>query len=363
MKICVFGTRGFPGIQGGVEKHCEKLYQAMPSTFDIVVYRRKSYVSSKSASLVGDNIRFIDISSTRIKGFETFFHSFIAALRCCFVERPDVVHVHNIGPGLFIPLLKLFRLRVVLTYHSPNYEHDKWGKTAKNILKLGEKLSLKFADKIIFVNQFQRNKLGIAVADKSVYLPNGVDLPSKSGQTDYLSSLSLVPQKYVLAVGRITQEKGFDYLIDAFLSLNFPDYKLVIAGSMDHKQDYAKKLHEQGDKDNIVFPGYVDGERLNQLYTYAALFVLPSYNEGFPLVLLEAMSYGLPVLVSDIPANRQVKLREDNYFKVGDKSDLSEHISAFLKDKGTTSYDLSLYDWEAVAGHVIALYKEICSSL
>lgn len=362
MKICVFGTRGFPGIQGGVERHCEELYHAMPSSCLIIVYRRKPYVTSKQQYVINSNIRFVDIVSTRIKGFETFFHSLLSAF-CCIFERPDIVHVHNIGPGLFIPLLKLFRLKVVLTYHSPNYEHDKWGLLTKKILKLGEFLSLKFADRIIFVNQYQLMKFGITIINKSVYLPNGVNLPNKSKRIDYLLSLSLEPNMYILSVGRITQEKGFDYLIDAFRSLNLSDYKLVIAGNMDHQHAYVKKLYEKGAGNDVVFTGFVEGEKLSQLYSCAALFVLPSYNEGFPLVLLEAMSYGLPILLSDIQANQQVKLQNVNYFKVGNVPDLAEHITLFLKEKARTSYDLSMYNWDSIAKQVFVLYQQICAKI
>lgn len=119
MKISVLGTRGFPKIQGGVEKHCESLYPLFNAKYQITVYRRKPYVNSDKTY---PNIKFIDLPSTKIKGFEAVFHSFLATLSACF-GKSDVVHIHNIGPALFAPLLRLSGKKVVLTYHSPNYEH------------------------------------------------------------------------------------------------------------------------------------------------------------------------------------------------------------------------------------------------
>ncbi len=171
MKICVLGTRGFPKIQGGVEKHCEALYPLLAKENDIIVFRRKPYVTDLTTTF--DNIRFIDLPSTKIKGFEAVLHSFLSTLYAVCL-RPDIVHVHNIGPAMFTPILKLFRLKVVLTYHSPNYEHKKWGWLSRQILLLSEMIALKSADAIIFVNKFQMEKYEYSVRKKSYYLPNGI---------------------------------------------------------------------------------------------------------------------------------------------------------------------------------------------
>ncbi len=358
MKIFVFGTRGFPHIQGGVEKHCESLYSMLTDQFDITVFRRKPYLDQ-----TGNNnsaITFIDLPSTRIKGFEAFFHSFLCALYC-IVKRPDMIHIHNIGPGMFIPLLKLFGLKIVLTYHSPNYEHDKWGFFSKNILRLSESLSTVFADRIIFVNQTRKEMFGQRIQNKSVVIPNGVSVVRKSDNIRYLTSLGLVSGKYILSVGRITQEKGFDYLIDAFIESHLIDYKLVIVGGSDHKTGYSDHLDSKiRNYPDIIMTGYLEGENLRQIYSHAALFVLPSYNEGFPLVLLEAMSYQLPILASDISANRLVNLDETAYFEVGNVTDLTRHIKMVLSTgRKTILYDLSSYSWENVARQTASVYRSI----
>ncbi len=356
-QVYVFGTRGFPNVQGGVEKHCEQLYTELASEYEIYVFRRKPYLTGQMESPT--NIHFIDLPSTRIKGFESFFHSFLCTLYCIF-KRPDIVHIHNIGPGMFIPFLKIARLKVVLTYHSANYEHKKWNYITRKILKFSEWIATRGADAIIFVNNDQLNKFDEAIKAKSTYIPNGVTIRPRAESTRLIGEKQILPNKYILAVGRITQEKGFDYLVDAFLQSNIEGYQLVIAGGIDHSSSYAKNLMKkiQGHR-NIIMTGYADGEFLCQLYSHCKLFVLPSYNEGFPLVLLEAMSYDLPILASDIPANKQIELKPIDYFCTGNVTELAHKIVEKMKDNVPVHYDLANYTW----GNVAAKTKQIYQSL
>jgi len=104
---------------------------------------------------------------------------------------------------------------------------------------------------------------------------------------------------------------------------NKNDYNLVIAGDADHETKYNIKLKQLIDEnDRIIRTGYITGDDLNQVFSNARLFVLPSFHEGLPIALLEAMSYGLSVLVSDIPAKLEVNLNKKRYFKCGNIEDL-----------------------------------------
>ncbi len=345
MNVSVIGTRGFPLIEGGVEKHCEALYPLLRNDIEITVYRRKPYVNN---GYKYDNIKFIDLPSTQIKGFETVFHSLLATLHA-LINKPDVVHYHNIGPAMFSPLLKIRRIPVVLTYHSPNYEHKKWGFFAKTLLKTSEKIAINFSDKIIFVNKFQMQKYSAEIQKKSVYIPNGIKEPVFSENHNYLDDIGVKRGKYVLSVGRITPEKGFDILIKAFRKSAPKGYKLVIAGGVEFENGYMKELKELSKDIPVIFTGYVHGDDLAQLYTNAALYVLASRNEGFPLVLLEAMSYGLDVIVSDIPASHLIRLESEDYFPCGEEDCLSEKLTDKLKDPHMRSYDLRAYRWDKAA--------------
>lgn len=355
MNLSVIGLRGFPEIEGGVEKHCESLYPKMDNDIKITVYRRKPYVKSNGKF---DNIYFVDLVSTKIRGFETFFHSFISSISV-FIKKPDVVHYHNIGPALFSPIPKIRKIPVVLTYHSANYEHDKWGWFARKLLRYSERVALKTADKIIFVNKYQMEKYDGNIRKKSLYLPNGInDLPLSSN-TNYLDEIGVEKEKYILSVGRITKEKGFDTLIKAYKLAQKNGFKLVIAGGVEFENNYMKELRELGKGVDVIFTGYTYGDKLYQLYTYAGLYVLASRNEGFPLVLLEAMKYGLDVVVSDIPATHLVDLKKEDYFEVENPEMLAEKISERVKSVKHRKYDLKKYDWNELARQMSSVFRQV----
>ncbi len=356
IRICVIGTRGFPHIQGGVEKHCESLYPIFSDKYEFLVFRRKPYVNTTPNY---NNIRFIDLPSTKIKGIETVLHSFIATIYTLFCS-PDIVHIHNIGPAMFAVILRIFKKKIVLTYHSANYEHDKWGIIAKTILRICEYIALKSAHAIIFVNKFQMMKYSDKTKAKSCYIPNGVPEVTPTNSTQYLRSIDIEPQKYIIAIGRITPEKGFKTLIQAFTKLN-TEYKLVIAGGVETESSYYSELKQISPQGKIIFTGYIYGEQLNEIYSHAKLYVLSSYNEGFPLVLLEAMKYKLEVLVSDIPATHLIELHKENYFKVGDVEDLHRKLDEKLKidKKINIEYNLHDFNWKEIVAKTENIYNMI----
>lgn len=355
MRIAVIGTRGFPDIQGGVERHCECLYTRFGTSVEsIKIYRRRPYLSSISKVAQYSRITFVDLPSTRIKGLEAVLHTFLCCMHLLF-HRVDVVHVHNIGPGMFSPLLRLFGMKVVITYHSANYEHKKWGGFAKGILRMSESLSFKFANKIVFVNKFQMQKAPQAIQAKSIYIPNGIDEVSRSESSNYIESIGAIKGEYLLGVGRLTPEKGFEYLVDAVNRID-EIKQLVIAGAADHGDSYLNRLKELDVNNKVIFAGFVGGENLRQLYSHARLFVLSSENEGFPLVMLEAMNYKLPMVVSDIPATHLVDLPHDYYAQSANVDSFVERISMAMSQSHECEYDLSEFDWAKVAQQTIKVY-------
>ena len=344
--IAVIGTRGFPGIQGGVEAHGYHLYTHITDA-NVRLYRRRSYLTEQSREAL-PGIEYVDLPSTRVKGFEAVWHTLLSTLHI-MRHRPDVVHIHNIGPGMFAPLLRLAGLPVVLTYHSPNYEHSKWSAPARWLLRRCEGLSFRYSNRIIFVNRRQMAKATEKARRKSVYIPNGVDPVTCSEATDFLEKHGINPQGYLLAVGRLTPEKGLEYLVEAAQRLPQVS-QVVIAGASDHDASYREMLEWLDTGHKMVFTGFTSGEDLRQLYSHARGFVLPSVNEGFPMVLLEAMAYGLPILCSDIPGTRQVELPAEDYFAVGDVDALAAAITRLLDSPASKRrYDLSHYDWQSIA--------------
>lgn len=362
MKIGVIGTRGFPDIQGGVETHCHELYSRLSGLGDtqITVYRRKPYVNEKNKNPNIPNIRFVDFNVPKNMNFETIIHSFFSSIHALF-KRYDIVHIHNIGPGFFVPILKLSGAKIVLTYHSIGYQHLKWSCFARNFLRLSEKISLPCSDYVIFISKAIENEILEKYRIKKYkFISNGVNIPVKSERTEFIDSLGIEKNKYVIAVGRYLEEKGFDYLIESFRQADLPGYKLVIVGDSDYSTPYSKKFKSFARENGVILTGFIKGENLNQVFSHAKLFVMSSFSEGLPIALLEAMSYNLNVLVSDIPANLQIGLNESDYFKVGDVGELAEKIRTKLT--GNTEHDyheilLTNFNWDRIAVQTHDVYS------
>ena len=318
MKIVVTGTRGIPRIMGGVETHCEELFPRIAAMgHDVTVVRRSCYVTDDNRINEYKGVKLVDVFAPKKKSIEAALHTFLAVIKARRMGA-DILHVHAVGPSLMIPFARLLGLKVVMTHHGPDYDREKWGRMAKFALRLGERMGAYGSNGIIVISQVIANIIKSKYGRCSYLIFNGVNKPVKSKNTDYVDSLGLQPQKYVVALGRFVKEKGFDLLIDAFRRLGNSDYKLVIAGDADHEDAYSMSLKALAKEQNVVLTGFIKGEKLNQLMTNAALFVLPSSHEGLPISLLEAMSYDLDVLESDIPANKFPELETGDFFKCGD---------------------------------------------
>lgn len=362
MKIFVTGTRGIPDIPGGVEKHCQQLYPLIADAgHDVFIATRTPYVKKVTDSW--KKINLIHIYAPRIKSFEAIVHTFLAVFKAKRL-RVDIIHIHAVGPGLLAPFAKLLGLKVVITNHGPDYNRQKWGTAAKAVLRAGEYLGGKFADNIIVISSVIQNIIKKRCRKNSHIIYNGVPLPELSKNTDFIDQIGVQPHKYIIAVSRFVPEKGLDLLIEAFQNIE-TDCKLVIAGDADHESEYSKNLKKLIDHDDrIIRTGYITGEPLNQVFSHAKLFILPSYHEGLPIALLEAMSYSLPVLVSDIPANAEVNLPEKRYFKCGDVTDLKhkmEHLLDYDIPKNEQKMFRELieqtYNWEIIANQTIRVYE------
>jgi glycosyltransferase involved in cell wall biosynthesis len=364
MKIGVIGSRGFPDIQGGIETHCLELYTRIAAMEgnSVTVYRRKPYLNDGNRKARFRNVRFVDFNVPKSKFLETFLHAFMATIHALF-QGYDIVHYHNTGPGFFIPILALSRAKIVFTYHNVSYTQKKWNFAAKKFLSLSERISLQNSDYVIFISEVIKAEMlkKYPVKNCSVIF-NGVNLPVLATNSDYIESLGLEKQKYLIAVGRFLEEKGFDYMIRSFRKTNITEYKLVLAGDTDYPTEYSDKLKLLARENGVVLTGFIKGDKLNQLFSHAKLFIMSSFEEGLPIALLEAMSYNIDVLVSDIPANLQVGLEKDDYFSVGDEEGLKTGILKKLEDCNKRSFSeilSSRFNWETIAVETNNIYNQL----
>lgn len=265
---------------------------------------------------------------------------------------------------LWIP--KLFGVRVVATIHGLDWQRSKWGNFASYILKLGEKVAAKWADEIIVLSKNMQEYFAENYKRTTVYIPNGISRPEKYGAEIIRKNYNLCGDDYILFMARIVPEKGIHYLIEAFYKIK-TDKKLVIAGGSSHSTEYRDKIRAMAKKDErIILTGFVQGRELEELYSNAAVFVLPSDVEGMAISLLEAMSYGNCCLVSDIDENTEVTLDHAETFRRGDVKDLRKKLVYLLENeekreeykRNSQDFICSRYSWEKVVQKTVELYEK-----
>lgn len=367
MKIVVTGTRGIPDVMGGVETHCEELFPRISLLGgDVTVIRRKNYVHDGLS--VWHGCCLADVESPKKKSFEAIIHTF-RAINAARRLGADILHVHAIGPALLVPYARILGMKVVFTHHGPDYDRDKWGFAAKTMLKLGERMGCMFADDVIVISDVIRNLIARKYGrTKNVHLIyNGVPKPDICDNPEYFNELGIEKGCYILGMCRFVPEKNLHHLVEAFGKLNTQHgtsrIKLVLAGDTDFEDDYSRALKRTALDNGVVLTGFVKGSKLHSLLTHARCFVLPSSHEGLPIALLEAMSYDLPVIVSDIPANLEVGLPEKDYFHCGDVDELASKLQGVVDGEFLrVQYDMSKYNWDKIAKQVMKVYEH-CSHI
>lgn len=371
MRIAMFGQKRIPSREGGVEIVVEELSIRMAELgHKVTCYNRKGHHVSGSQydTFIGKeykNVRIKTVPTIEKKGLAAVSSSFFAAL-CSLFGRYDVVHIHAEGPAAFCFIPKLFRKRVIVTVHGLDWQREKWksGFGAKYI-QFGEKMAVKHADEIIVLSKGVQRYFMDTYGRETVFIPNGVNRPEIKHADIINKRFGLLKDSYILYLGRIVPEKGEHYLIDAFKQID-TDKKLVIAGGSSDTDEYMDRLKKmaQGDE-RIIFTGFVQGQMLEELYSNAYIYVLPSDLEGMPLSLLEAMSYGNCCLVSDIKECTEVIEDKAEVFRKSDIDDLrirlqelcdrEDLVQKYKED--AAEYICGRYDWNKIVDKTLALYK------
>jgi glycosyltransferase involved in cell wall biosynthesis len=358
LKIAMLGQKGIPATYGGIERHVEELgMRLVERGHEVTVYCRPYYTKMQGTY---KGMRLQNIPSVRTKHLDTATHCALA-LPHILMQDYDIVHFHALGPSLFANVPRLRGTRTVVTVHGLDWQREKWGKFATWVLKKCETTSVTHPDRTIVVSKALREHFRRAHGSHVTYIPNGTVLPNVR-KAEKIVDMGLDPGNYILFVGRLVPEKGAHYLLDAYSKMD-TELELVVAGGTSFSTDYVESLHEKGG-DRVRFLGYVYGDVLDELYSNARVFVLPSDIEGLPIALLEAMSFGNCCLTSDIDENLEVVGDCGATFRQGDVDDLAKKLSGLLENPTKCSsigdrarrHVLETYDWDGVTLHTEAIY-------
>jgi len=373
LKIAEIGHKRIPSREGGVEVVVEEISKRMVKLgHSVDAYNRKGHhVAGAEYDLVDYNnlheyegIKIIKVPTIQRKGYAAMIYSMLASIAVIF-RNYDVVHFHAEGPCAFIWLPSLFGIRTVATIHGIDWKRsEKWGSMASTFIHFGEKMAVDYADEIIVLSKQNAKYFKDTYNRDTVYIPNGIDSPNKREVDVIGSRWGLKKDGYMLLLARLTAEKGIHYAVEAYRNID-TDKKLVIAGGASDTENYVARLKElAGDDERIIFTGFVQGQELEELYSNAYLYCLPSDLEGMPISLLEAMSYGNCCLVSDIPECTSVIGENGARFEQGNVDRLRERMTYLINNpnvvaeykKNAEDYILEKYKWDDVVDSTIKLY-------
>lgn len=370
-RIVMLGHKRVPSRDGGVEIVVGELSTRMARLgYDVTCLNRNVYLNedeidnqTKSLSIY-KGVKLLNVKTIDINGISAVSSSFFGSFEAT-KKKYDVVHYHAEGPAFMCWLPKLFKKKIIVTIHGLDYKRIKWGKFSSWFIKQGEKNAVKYADHIIVLSQSDQKYFIEQYNRKTVLIPNAVDKPTIIKANVISKKYKLKKDDYILFLGRIVPEKGVDDLIEAYNRIN-TNKKLVIAGGQSGTAEYYEKIKSKAiNNNNVIFTGFVQGEELEELYSNAYIYCLPSYLEGMPISLLEAMSYGNCCLTSDLDICKDVMNDNGLFYKLGDKQDLYDKLEQLCNDKDIVKHYKSIsreyicnkYNWDDVVNRTIELYN------
>ena len=367
--VSMFGQKRL-SREGGIEIVVKELCTRMVRDgCQVTCYNRSGHHVSGAEydnKIEYDGIRQKFVPTIERKGLAAVSSSFFAALYSAF-GKYDVVHIHAEGPAFFACLPKVFGKRVVVTIHGIDWQREKWKSgLGSKFIRQGEKNAVKYADEIIVLSRSVQKYFKDTYGRETRFIPNGVNRPEVQDANLITEKFELTKDSYILFLGRLVPEKGIRYLVEAFKNVK-TDKKLVIAGGSSDTDSFTKELKELAkDDDRIVFTGFVQGQMLDELYSNAYIYTLPSDLEGMPLSLLEAMSYGNCCLVSDIAECVEVVEDKAFVFKKSNVKDLQKKLQIVCDDskkviemkEQAADFICGKYNWDDVVEKTEKLYEK-----
>ena len=370
LTVAMFGQKRLTR-EGGVEIVVKELCTRMAQRgYQITCYNRSGHHVSGAEFDSNEKTEYPGIRQKSVltiekKGLAAVSSSFFAALYSAF-GKYDVVHIHAEGPAFFSWLPKILGKRVVVTIHGIDWQREKWKSGfGSKFIRQGEKNAVKYADEIIVLSKGVQDYFKDTYGRETHFIPNGVNRPEIKEAKLITEKFGLTKDSYILFLGRLVPEKGIRYLVEAFKNVK-TDKKLVIAGGSSDTDSFMEELKElaKGD-DRILFTGFVQGAMLDELYSNAYIYTLPSDLEGMPLSLLEAMSYGNCCLVSDIPECAEVVEDKALIFQKSNVEDLQEKLQdacdhpemVMEMKKQAADFICEKYNWDEVVKETMKLYR------
>ena len=288
----------------------------------------------------------------RRKGFGFFFKSIIPIIR----YNPDIIACHSnltILQGVFFKLF--FRTKFVLHIHAMS---DAIAINNLNLLRF----FVKRAEKIYCISDPVRNEL------LKNFLPSKLKLTSTGVCPSTFYNSKEVRKDQIIIVGQLMWYKGHKYMVHAMQSIieKYSNYKLLIIGDGEDKENLKKMVKENNLKDSVEFIPTLTHDQLLRVYNESKLLCMPSLYEGLPKVLLEAFACGLPAVITEACNASDISKNRAEVVQIKSSDQLAKAVLKFLDDeimwKHYSDECLSIIDthnWKLISEKIHQDYKSI----
>jgi glycosyltransferase involved in cell wall biosynthesis len=350
--IFVVGARGVPDVEGGAEKNAEMLFpRVVAAGYPVTLVGLADNI--KAPEFKG--VKLLKAPRSRIMKTDKLLY-YVTAIFMAARRRPRIVHFQGLGSALFLWAYKLMGAKTVVRYGSADYLVGKWGALGK-LGFLASEFQLRFADAVISVTPALAQRLERRGIKGNVHvIANAVDALPAPGPGD------VAPEgPYILTVGRVTAQKNVANLItgyELFAAANPGAPKLIVAGGLD-EEDYVAGLQPLL-TERTLLAGRFTRSAMAPLYRGAHVYINASLHEGSSNAVLEAISAGCPILLSNIPENLDFGLPPQNYFDPNDPASIADALGRAAAEPQAFIVDPRKYmTWDTVAERTVQIYRRI----
>ncbi|MDN0068599.1 glycosyltransferase family 4 protein [Collinsella ihumii] len=336
MRIAMIGQKRTGSREGGIEVVVAELATRMAALgHEVTCYDRGGTdvngEPTPTEPYEYKGVRIVPVKTVDVRGLAALTSAY-AATYAALKDRPDVIHYHAEGPCNALPLAARAGVRTVATIHGLDWQRAKWGGIASRVIRRGERKAAHVADALIVLSRSVQDYFRSEYGREAHLVPNGVSVARPAAANLITGRWGLTEGSYILYLGRIVPEKRPELLLEAFRGLD-TGKRLVIAGGSSDTLGFYEQIRSLAERDaRVIMAGFVEGRMLEELYSNAYCYVLPSDLEGMPMSLLEAMAHGCCCVTSDIPECVEVVGAAGVAFRRGDAISLRDELAALCSD-------------------------------
>ena len=348
--VLVVGARGIPNVEGGAEKNAERLFpRVAASGYRVALMGLADNIKRPSY----EGVELMAAPRSRLLGTDKLAY-YVWAIAQAWRLRPRIVHLQGLGSALFLWVYKILGFKTVVRYGSADYVVAKWGLLGKLGFLFSE-WQLRFADAVIAVTPALAQRLARKGIRRNVHV-----IANARDDVD-AACAPMAVKPYILVVGRVTAQKNLLALVEGYkiyARYALAPCDLVLAGGLEDEAYVARvrALAPAG----VRLIGRVPRDELGPLYAGARFYLNGSMHEGSSNAVLEAISFGAPTLLSDIPENRDFGLPAQHYFDPRDVEDIADMFARASVNADFYRVDPQRFlTWRDVAQRTLAIYDAL----